>query len=101
MNERECAIVSAYTGVLCGEFNTYHKYIEKIVGRPIYTHELADKAVMQDIKNASYNDFINLKPKTYGEETIEDIIAELTDLHKQEQILLNRLDYKLKGEKVI
>ena len=40
--------------------------------------------------------------KTYGEETIEDIIHELTDLHKQEQILLNRLEYKLKtmkGEK--
>ena len=36
--------------------------------------------------------------KTYGEETIEDIITELTDLHKQEQILLNRLEYKLKGE---
>ena len=41
---------------------------------------------------------MNEKPKTYGEETIEDIIAELNDLHKQEQILLNRLEYKLKGE---
>lgn len=36
--------------------------------------------------------------KTYGEETIQDIIAELTELHKQEQILLNRLEYKLKEE---
>ena len=39
---------------------------------------------------------------TYGEENIEDIIAELTELHRQEQILLNRLEYKLKtmkGEK--
>lgn len=39
---------------------------------------------------------MNEKLKTYGEETIEDIITELTDLHKQEQILLNRLEYKLK-----
>ena len=44
---------------------------------------------------------MNEKPKTYGEETIEDIISELNDLHRQEQILLNRLEYKLKGEKVI
>ena len=42
---------------------------------------------------------MNENPKTYGEETIEDIIAELTDLHKQEQILLNRLDYRLKNMK--
>ena len=41
---------------------------------------------------------MNEKPNTYGNETIEDIISELTDLHKQEQILLNRLEYKLKGE---
>ena len=41
---------------------------------------------------------MNEKPKTYGEETIEDIISELNDLHRQEQILLNRLEYKLKGE---
>ena len=101
MNEKECAIISAYTGILCGGFSVYHKYIEEIMGRPIYIHELADKAIMQDIKNASYNDFINLKPKTYGEETIEDIISELNDLHRQEQILLNRLDYKLKEKKAI
>ena len=37
--------------------------------------------------------------KTYGEETIEDIISELNDLHRQEQILLNRLDYRLKNMK--
>ena len=54
--------------------------------------ELAEQLKIYDEKVA----------KTYGEETIEDIIAELTDLHKQEQILLNRLEYKLKtmkGEK--
>jgi len=39
------------------------------------------------------------KAKTYGEETIEDIISELNDLHRQEQILLNRLEYKLKTMK--
>ena len=40
---------------------------------------------------------MNEKPKTYGNETLEDIIAELNELHKQEQILLNRLEYKLRG----
>lgn len=36
------------------------------------------------------------KTKTYGEETNDDIIAELKDLLKQEQILINRLEFKLK-----
>ena len=42
---------------------------------------------------------MNEKPNTYGNETIEDIISELTELHRQEQILLNRLEYKLKTMK--
>jgi len=39
---------------------------------------------------------MNEKSKTYGNETLEDIIAELKDLLKQEQILINRLEFKLK-----
>ena len=39
---------------------------------------------------------MNEKPKTYGNETLEDIIAELKDLLKQQQILINRLEHKLK-----
>ena len=30
---------------------------------------------------------------------LKTLIAELNDLHRQEQILLNRLEHKLKGEK--
>ena len=30
MNKRECAIVSAYTGMLCGEFSWLHEYVEDL-----------------------------------------------------------------------
>ena len=46
MTDREKAVVMAFTGVcmLEGErFGVYHKYIEDIIGRPVFTHELADK----------------------------------------------------------
>ena len=39
MNKREAAVISAYTGILLGEFSDLHKYVEEIFGRPVFTHE--------------------------------------------------------------
>lgn len=39
--KKEAAIVSAYTGVLIGDFNEMHRYIEEIMGRQVFTHELS------------------------------------------------------------
>ena len=63
MTDHEKAIVSAYTGVamLTGEkFSIFHKYIEDICGRPIWTHELANEKVANEIKEKSKPDFIAL-----------------------------------------
>lgn len=40
MTKREAAIISAYTGILIGDFNDMHKYIEEIAGCSVFTHEL-------------------------------------------------------------
>ena len=63
MTDREKAIVTAYTGVamLTGEkFSIFHKYIEDIMGRPIWTHELANPDVWDEIKEKSRDDFLRL-----------------------------------------
>lgn len=63
MTKRECAIVMAYTGVcmLAGEnFQIFHKYVEDIMNRPVYTHELGFPLVADEIKRRSENDFIAL-----------------------------------------
>lgn len=63
MTKHECAIVMAYTGacMLSGEdFNIFHEYIEKLMGRPVWTHELADKNIVDQIKEKSKADFIEL-----------------------------------------
>lgn len=63
MTDREKAIVMAYTGVtmLSGEkFQIFHKYIEDILGRPVWTHELADKLVWKEIEKKSKDDFIEI-----------------------------------------
>lgn len=60
MTKREGAIIGAYTGRLCSEFTAMHEYIEEILGRPVMTHELGDKAVAEEIKEKSKDDFLNL-----------------------------------------
>lgn len=67
MTKRECAIVSAYTGVLCGDFNEFHKYIEEKMGRPVYTHEFANKALWEVIRELSKEDFCNLGKESKDE----------------------------------
>lgn len=61
MTKREAAIVSAYTGFLIGDFDEMHKYIEEIMGRPVFTHELSIDLVIDEIRRKSKNDFINIK----------------------------------------
>lgn len=65
MTKRECAIISAYTGYLCGDFNEFHKYIEELLGRPVYTHELADEELCKKIKELAKEDFCNLGKENY------------------------------------
>ena len=61
MTDREKAIIMAYTGtcMLTGEkFDVFHKYIEEICGRPIWTHELAIENVVDEIREKSKADFL-------------------------------------------
>lgn len=63
MTKKECAIIMAHTGIcmLQGtDFSIFHKYIEEIMKRPVYTHELADKSTAAEIKEKSKADFIFL-----------------------------------------
>ena len=67
MTKRECAIVSAYTGILCGDFNEFHKYVEEKMGRPVWTHEFANKALWEVIRELSKEDFCNLGKESKDE----------------------------------
>lgn len=63
MTDKEKAIVMAYTGVamLTGDkFSIFHKYIEELLNRPVFTHELASEEVWNEIKEKSKNDFLKL-----------------------------------------
>ena len=76
MTDREKAIVMAHTGIcmLTGEkYGVFHKYIEDILGRPVYTHELAIQSISDEIKEKSRDDFIKLCKEE--QEPCEDTIS--------------------------
>ena len=61
MTKQECSIVMAHTGItmLQGrDINIFYEYLEKLIGRPVYTHEIP--ILCDEIKNKSKKDFIKL-----------------------------------------
>lgn len=60
MTKQEKLIVSAYTGVLMTDFDSLHEFIEKKLDRPVWTHELADKLVWNELKEVLKEDFLKL-----------------------------------------
>lgn len=63
MTDKEKAIIMAHTGItmLTGDkFSIFHKYIEDILGRSVWTHELADRAICEEIKEKSKADFLEI-----------------------------------------
>ena len=63
MTKQECAIVMAHTGIcmLTGnDFSIFHKYVEDIMQRPVYTHELGIPSIAEEIKECSKADFLRL-----------------------------------------
>ncbi len=59
MTKREAAVISAYTGMLIGEFEDFHAYAEEVMGRPIFTHEFP--SIAEELKEKSKSDFMSIK----------------------------------------
>ena len=60
MTNKEKLIVSAYTGILMVEWSEFHQFIEKLLGRPILTHEFDDETVIEEILGKVKDDFMKL-----------------------------------------
>lgn len=61
MTKQEAAIVSAYTGFLIGSAADLQSYIEKLLDRPVWTHELANQKLVDEIHERSKADFVAIK----------------------------------------
>lgn len=58
LTSRQAAIVGAYTGVLAGPFSDMRAYIEELLQRPVFTHELAYDALCERIKEMAKPDYL-------------------------------------------
>lgn len=61
MTKREAAIVTAFTGKMLGDFSIFHEYVEEILERPVFTHEMGDKKVAAEIRDKAREDFVNIE----------------------------------------
>lgn len=71
MTKRERAIVMAYTGtvMLAGDdLGEFYSYIAELIGRPVWTHELADPALWERIKQLAKPAFLELCREEAGTE---------------------------------
>lgn len=62
LTPEQAAIISAYTGYLIGNFAEMHEYVEKVMGRPVWTHEMGSQVIADQIREASRADFLALNP---------------------------------------
>lgn len=83
MTLKERVIVETYTGYCMTsgeERNEVYKYMHEIMGRPVYTHELASKKIQQELHEKSKADFVNLcrnkKPTAYD---LEEVVKQIED----------------------
>jgi len=60
LTKEQAAIVGVYTGVLCGPFSDIHKLAEKLLGRPVWTHELARKEVWMELQDKVKPQFLEI-----------------------------------------
>jgi hypothetical protein len=63
LTREQSAIIGAFTGVLCGPFEALHEYVEKVMGRPVWTHEMGSEQFSADLKEKSRADFMSIVHK--------------------------------------
>lgn len=60
LTREQAAIIGAYTGICCGPFSDLHAKIEEVIGRPVWTHEMANKETMKEVRAAAKTQFLEL-----------------------------------------
>jgi len=58
LTKEQAAIIGLFTGVACGPFGDIHELAEKVLNRPIFTHEFADIEFHKKLKDAIRPQFL-------------------------------------------
>ena len=59
LTREQAAIVGAFTGYLCGPFSDVHATIERVMGRPVWTHEMGSSGgIMEEVRERMKAEFL-------------------------------------------
>ena len=60
LTKEQAIVIMGFTGVTTINFGDFHEDVEKRLGRPVWTHEFANEAVMKEVKEAYRKDFLEM-----------------------------------------
>ncbi len=60
LQKEQAGIIGLYTGVVCGPFEDIHSLAEKLLGRPVFTHEFACRDTIEQLKELAKPLFLEL-----------------------------------------
>lgn len=56
----QAIILTGYTGILMSDFYSFHVDVEKRLGRPVYSHEMASAEFFDELKELYRQDFLSI-----------------------------------------
>ena len=60
LTKEQAAVIGLFTGISCGPFSDIQNLAERLLARPIFTHEFASKDLWKELKEAVRPQFIAL-----------------------------------------
>ena len=61
LTKEQAIVITGFTGVMaCKSFSDFHGDVEKLLGRPVFTHEFGDTEFSKLIKELYKPDFIEM-----------------------------------------
>lgn len=56
--KKQGIVITGFTGLLACPWDAFHEDVEKRLGRPVFTHEFAEKPMWEEVKEAYKEDFL-------------------------------------------
>ena len=97
LTKEQAAIIGAYTGIACGPFTDIHGLVEKLLNRPVYTHEFGSmfggEKMMAEVKEKVKPLFLEI---CYGGEMTNNKMPVVGDIYRHKKTKnLYRLAFQL------
>lgn len=68
LTKEQAIIITGFTGRTACGFSLFHEDVEKRLGRPVWTHEFANKQFSEELRDLYREDYLAI---CYGEEEAE------------------------------